>query len=474
MRLDWILRAADDFVNSPLNVGLASGMVFLAVLAYLFASEWWFYARLITKSVARNVLRTVLTSLAIMVLVLVVTLVWSVLHLLDRVTSDKSSNFKAIVSERWQIPSQMPYSYVSTLERGGARTAGDVVPMDSMNWTFYGGTIDPTKRTRENIVFFFGMDPAKMITIEREPDGKPKRRKDGRLVFSSMMDDIDQATDEELLALDVACREMEKDRRKVVIGRDKLADLNKQVGDRITVTSFNYPGIDLEVEVIGTFPRGRYDASSLVNVQYILDGLDAWKQKNGKPHIMAEKCLNLVWLRVPDTEAFRAVAEQIEDSPSLKSPAVKVETASSGIASFLDSYRLVLWGVRWLLVPSILITLALVIANAISISVRERRTEMAVLKVLGFTPNQIMTLVLGEALLVGVVSGTMSAAITYVAINARGGLKFPIAFFPAFQVPEEALWWGLAIGAITALAGSLLPAWSARSVKAAEVFSKTA
>ena len=46
--------------------------------------------------------------------------------------------------------------------------------------------------------------------------------------------------------------------------------------------------------------------------------------------------------------------------------------------------------------------MALVIANAISISVRERRTEMAVLKVLGFRPGQILVLVLGEALLIGV------------------------------------------------------------------------
>jgi putative ABC transport system permease protein len=115
----------------------------------------------------------------------------------------------------------------------------------------------------------------------------------------------------------------------------------------------------------------------------------------------------------------------------------------------------------------------LVIANAISISVRERRTEMAVLKVLGFSPTQIMILILGEAIFIGIVSGVLSAAIAYVAINARGGLKFPIAFFPTFLIPFEALIWGLGIGGITSLLGSLLPAWSARSVKVAEVFAKT-
>jgi putative ABC transport system permease protein len=117
--------------------------------------------------------------------------------------------------------------------------------------------------------------------------------------------------------------------------------------------------------------------------------------------------------------------------------------------------------------------MSLVIANAISISVRERRTEMAVLKVLGFGPGQILVLVLGEALLLGVFAGLASAGLAYLFINTYlGGLKFPIAFFPAFFVPDQALLWGPILGALTALAGSLLPAWSARQVKVAEVFSK--
>ncbi len=207
--------------------------------------------------------------------------------------------------------------------------------------------------------------------------------------------------------------------------------------------------------------------------EYLLESLDAFKRKNnGTAHPMADKALNLVWLRVPDTDAFRRVAEQVMSSPLYTSPAVKAETASSGIASFLDAYRDLLWGMRWLLVPAILATMAMVIANAISISVRERRGEMAVLKVLGFRPAQIMFLVLGEAILLGVASGFLSALVAFVGINARGGVKFPIAFFPAFRIPMAALWWGVAIGAGTAIAGSLMPALSARKVKVAEVFSK--
>ncbi|MFO0930739.1 MAG: ABC transporter permease [Gemmataceae bacterium] len=469
-RFDDLLMA---FLDSPWNVVLAAVGLLAVLLALLYLDQVLFYARFISKSLRRNVLRSALTSVATMVLVLVVTMVWSVLFLLDLVTSEKTRDFKAIITERWQIPSQMPFTYAATLAEGAARKEGNVKPSDSMTWTFIGGTLDPNKRTRENIVFFFGMEPGKMMRAERDAGGKIKRDANGRLIYNSMMDGMDELTDEEIDQLDQACREMEKDHRKVVLGKERLAAINKKVGERFKLTSINYFGIDLEVEIIAEFPEGRYNQSALMNHTYIREAMEAYKRKNGKPHPMAEKALNLVWLRVPDSEAFRQVADQIMSSPLYTTPAVKCETASSGVSSFLDAYRDLLWACRWLFVPAILATLTLVIANAISISVRERRTEMAVLKVLGFSPTRVQVIVLGEAVLLGAVSGFLTALATYLFINHYlGGLKFPIAFFPAFKIPLNALLWGVAIGAGTGLVGAFMPAWSARSIKVAEVFSK--
>jgi putative ABC transport system permease protein len=204
--------------------------------------------------------------------------------------------------------------------------------------------------------------------------------------------------------------------------------------------------------------------------------LDAWpRSHNGQPHPLAQKNMNIMWLRVPSNAAFEQVSRQIENSPLYSSPAVKTQTLSSAVSSFLDAYRDLIWGARYLLSPAILVTLALVISNSISISVRERRKEMAVLKVLGFQPRHILQLVLGEALLIGVISGFLSAAVSYYIINnVMGGLKLPIAFFQAFTIPPEAIWWGLAIGFGTALVGSVVPAWNARRVKVSDVFSKVA
>jgi putative ABC transport system permease protein len=105
--------------------------------------------------------------------------------------------------------------------------------------------------------------------------------------------------------------------------------------------------------------------------------------------------------------------------------------------------------------------------------VRERQKEIAVLKVLGFSGGQIMTLVLGEALLIGVLAGAVGSALTFTLVNAAG-IKIPIGFFPVFFVPADALLWGPLAGGFTAFLGSFWPSWAARSVKVVDVFSKVA
>ena len=96
-----------------------------------------------------------------MALVLVVTLVWSLLAFLDSITTEKKQNLKAIVTERWQFPSQMPFAYAETLAEGAAREPGDVQPLDSMTWQFFGGTLDKENVTRDTRLFAFAMEPRK-------------------------------------------------------------------------------------------------------------------------------------------------------------------------------------------------------------------------------------------------------------------------------------------------------------------------
>lgn len=412
---------------------------------------------LILKNVRRNLLRSTLTAAGTMVLVFVVTLVWSVLNFLDQATSEKAQNLKTIVTERWQIPSRMPFSYAQTLTEGAPRQEGDVrvAAPDSMTWQFYGGTLDPKNRTPENSLFAIAMEPEKLMT---------------------MMDDLDSLPADKAAEFAQVVDKLKTNKQGMVLGKERLRQIQKRVGERIKIFSINYREIDLEFEIVGLFPDGRYDLSAAFNRQYLNDAMDRYPASHGgKQHPMMAGSLNLVWLRVADRDSFQKVRDQIEESPLYSNPAVKCETAASGVSTFMEAYRDLIFGMRYLLAPAIIAVLSLVIANAISISVRERRTELAVLKVLGFRPLQILVLVLGEALLLGGVSGLASAGLTYVVINkVFGGLNFPIAFFSTFLIPYQAVWWGLAVGGLASLVGSIGPALSARNVKVSEVFAKVA
>lgn len=415
------------------------------------------YGLIIFKNVRRNLLRTVLTSLGTMVLVLVITLIWSVLHFLDEAMADKATNFKVIVTERWQIPSRMPFAYAATLREAAARPdSDDIRPKDWATWQFYGGTLDPKNRTRENSLFFICMQPEKIPTMVDE------------------LEDFKGARMEQLQQL---VRKMQDQRNAVIVGTGVLNRLGKKVGERMKITSFNYKDIDLEVEIVGSPPEGtRHDMSCFMNADYLNMAFEDYKQRNkGKAHPLADKTLGLVWLRVDNKGDFERLAAQIMNSPLYANPAVKCESASSAVSTFLESMKDIFWAMRWLLAPAVLVTLSLVIANAISISVRERRMEIAVLKVLGFRPAHVLGLILGEAVLIGALSGLLSAGGTYLLVDkVFGGITFPIAFFSKFFIPVNAVWWGFSIGTLTAFAGAIVPAWTARSVKVADVFAKVA
>jgi putative ABC transport system permease protein len=419
------------------------------------------FVLIVVKNLRRNPLRTGLTFLATFVLVFVVTVVWSVLYYLDAVATEQTKDLKVIVTEKWQLNSQMPFAYARPLGEGAVDPprAGEVRPEDSMTWQIYAGSLSPDKQTREDLVGFIAMEPRKILTMLKDvfDDFSPDRSgQSGKL------------RPDQIRQLEGYVEAMEKNKRAVLMGMNRLKAINKKVGERFSLYGRNYAGIDLDFEIVGVFPPGRFNELAVMNRTYLNDALDAYPRTHGGGrHPLADRSLNLVWLRVPDQPAFNQLAQQIEASPLFGSPPVKCQTLSAEIATVLEAYKDLIWGMRWLLAPSILGTMALVLSNAISISVRERRGELALLKVLGFRPGQILALVVGESVSLGAVAGLLSALFSYLIID-KALTDYNTS---PVHIPESALWWGPAVGGLGALAGSVIPAWSACKVKVSQVFS---
>lgn len=413
---------------------------------------------LIVRNLRRSLGRTLLTGISVFSLVFVVTLILSILSFLDSATSTTSSDLKGIVTEKWSLPSQMPYSYADRLCEGGIDpSASDdttLKPVDTMTWQFYAGSVDPNQKGSGNTVFAIALEPKKLLT---------------------MMDELDSLQGEVRMNFEVAVDLLEKNTQGIILGQQRLRNLGRKVGDRLTLHGFAfYRELQLELEIVGVFPAGRYDSSAAIQRDYYNRVIDAFPSTHqGRSHPLADKSLNAVWYKVRSPDELSILERQIQSTGWFSQPAVKLESVAAGLQLLMTGYSDLIAILRWVLVPAILFALGMVITNSIAISVRQRNQEFAILKILGFRPLHILSLILGESLLVGVLAGGISSVMALLLVNKwLGGIAFPIAFFTKFYIDNNALWWGAAIGSVTAVVGSFPTAYKSSRQKPAEVFSR--
>jgi putative ABC transport system permease protein len=408
---------------------------------------------LIVKNLRRNKLRTAINGLAVMVLVVVVTMLWTVIAFVANFKKEKSGNLKVIVSDRYDMQGQLPLSYVGPLSQGAASKPGDKVPVDSMSWQFYLGTLDLEKRTRENLLELVALDARHLPSKA----GKVITRK-------GMIDDLDPL-DEELV------KKLAETTNGCLLGRHRLKSLNKRVGEHFRVSGTQPAGLNLEFEIIGVLPSGRWNETGIMNARYLNAAIDKYSRDHPAKKPMLDRRIDIFWVEVSRREDFPQVVEQINTSPLFKNPPVKCETYASLVSNFLDSYSGFLWFIEWVLVPASMFSMVLLIANAISLNVGERIKEMAILKVIGFRPGHLLVMVVGEALFLGTASGLVAGGLIYwIANTFFSGIA--VAGSEPFPVPWQAVLWGGAVGGATSLVGSVLPAWTACSVRVSQVFAR--
>jgi putative ABC transport system permease protein len=415
---------------------------------------------LVFRSLRRNLLRTALTYIALFVLTGKLTFIYSIVDFLGKITQDKEDNVQVIMTERFGAPSMMPRSYVNQLKGAIEQLPKESQPKslkdDLMVWSFVGGTMDKDKRTKENTIFMLALEPNCILTM-LDYQGLSKT----------------DLSEEAYAELETAVKAMQEDKRNVIVGKQRLEVIGKQVGDTIKVYSLGYKDIVFDVKIVGSFPEeSRWGQSACMRLDYFNDTLDA------SPANASIRPVNLVWVRMPNKAAYEQLAQVVNDPKNFSAPQTKMETASAAIGSFLEPLKDILWGVKYIIMPAIAVIMCLVIGITITISVRERRTEMAVMKVLGFLPWQIMLIIVAEAVLIGLLGGMLSTWLVYFSpraiefVKTTLGFKIQIAFFTSFKAPIAVVIAGPILGILVGLIGSVIPAWTSRKVKVSEVFAQ--
>ena len=141
-------------------------------------------------------------------------------------------------------------------------------------------------------------------------------------------------------------------------------------------------------------------------------------------------------IRVANPNQAATVAKAIDTNFENSDVQTKTETEGAFIAGFMammGNLAALLNGIGM----AVAFTILLVTANTMSMAVRERRTEIAVLKTLGFSSSLVMALVLVEALALGVIGGGVGILLAQALVANLADLPFMglvLGNFPALSV----------------------------------------
>lgn len=381
------------------------------------------------KNLGRNKVRTTLTALAVAVLVTIASLMTTVTESVRKAVQSNASQTKLIVSEKWTVPSQVPLRYLPQL----THQPGVV---DWTSWNLYAGFFDESMQS-DRAGLGIATRPENLVEMH-----------------------------EGLAGLDpVALNAFRHDKTAVILGPQIMSLMRWKVGQQFTFISSSHPGKDLRFRIVGVSPPGGFSLNFFFRQDY-------FEEATGD-----KSAVSMVWLRLRDPAAGEQVSANIQKTFARRQPELKVETESAGVARFASRGEAIL-SIIEMVVAILLIDMIIILSNSISISTRERRSEMAVLKVLGYTPAHIIAMVVGEASFVGALSGWFGAALAWScsALAQRGWLPSEgfAGFLTLFPIPPETMAWGALLGAAVGFVGSVLPAWQARKVKVSDVFARIA
>src|SRR5438876_4651949 len=127
-------------------------------------------------------------------------------------------------------------------------------------------------------------------------------------------------------------------------------------------------------------------------------------------------------------EIAKLVDKEFENSPA-ETKAEPEGAFAQGFAKQLGNIVLIVS----LIMAAVFFTILLVTGNTMSQAVRERTGELGVLKAIGFTNTQVLTLVLAESCLMAVLGGVLGLGLASLMIPAVGKALsnfLPLFFFP--------------------------------------------
>ena len=252
----------------------------------------------------------------------------------------------------------------------------------------------------------------------------------------------------ELIVSDDQWNAFLKDRQGAIVGARTAERFHWKIGDRIPIKSIITGGTDAwEFNIDGIY-HGREPKD---------DETQFWFQWDYFEEKVPERFKgNVGWyvLRLNSPDDAVRVAKTIDDQFANSPYETRTQTESAFAASWVKQFG----NISFLILAIgtvVFFTLLLVTGNTMAISVRERTSELAVFKAIGYSDRAILFFVLAESLVIALIGGLLGLLLAEAVVPALA--KALNGLLPALILAPSILAMGLAVAVAVGLISGLLP-----------------
>ena len=259
----------------------------------------------------------------------------------------------------------------------------------------------------------------------------------------------------ELIVPDEQWANFLKDRQGAIAGAKTAERFGWKIGDRIPIKTTLYGGGSWEFNLAGIYHGKRPQD----------DETQFWFQWDYFEEKVPERLKGQIgWyiLRVDNPDDAPRIAKAIDAEFANSPNETKTEAESAFAANWVKQFG----NIQFLIVSIgsvVFFTLLLVTGNTMAISVRERTSELAVFKAIGFSDRAVLFLVLTEALAIALFGGLLGILGALIAVPALG--KALAGMLPSIILSRSMLLLGLALAIFAGFASGVIPGVSAMRLR---------
>jgi putative ABC transport system permease protein len=366
--------------------------------------------RLVLRQVTRNRRRATLTFVGLVISFFLFTSLESMLYTLESLVEQEASATGIFLRPRSRasfFSARLPMRYVDHV-----RSIEGVTEASPVRFHFAQGRRDGS------FAVALGVEPESYLRLRQ----------------------LDGVTHEE-------ARAFRADRRTALVGRRMLDANGWEVGDEVTLRG-NGRMPSLSVRVVGDVANAdRMSRAAFVHIDYLADVVGG---RGRAAFIQA---------RISHPSLGPAIVAAIDERFKHFVVPTRTQTERAHVSGMVSSLSDVLDALRAIGYVTLAITV-LVVGNSVSMSVRERTVEIGTLRALGFGRRRVMSLVLGESMLLSLLGGATGALIAYVGFELEW-IRLPRGVGMPLTSDESVLLRASLLALPVGLLAGLQPAWSA-------------